>query len=130
MLGIGALMVWLNKSLSQGLLVSFLILLLVSTITENGEKSPIHSIERLNLLLVALISSSCVMVALLIDWTPLGSDVVMGLQGRYFLPAFPCILFALMNDRIKIDYSVKRWIPMIQIVLLFQTVSCYMFGIA
>lgn len=130
MLGIGASMGWLNKSLSQGLLVSFLILLLVSTITENGEKSPIHSIERLNLLLVALISSLCVMVALLIDWTPLGSDVVMGLQGRYFLPAFPCILFALMNDRIKIDYSVKRWIPMIQIVLLFQTVSCYMFGIA
>lgn len=31
---------------------------------------------------------------MLLSWTPEGSDIILGLQGRYYLPALPLFLLA------------------------------------
>ena len=40
------------------------------------------------------------MTAMLIAWTPLSSQVVEGVQGRYLLPVVPFVLMCLKNDRV------------------------------
>lgn len=42
------------------------------------------------------------MLIMLLSWTPLSSDVVEGVQGRYFLPILPLALLTLGNRRIRI----------------------------
>ena len=37
------------------------------------------------------------MLSMLIAWTPVSSRVILGVQGRYFLPFLPVLLLALKN---------------------------------
>lgn len=39
---------------------------------------------------------------LLVDHTPMGSSTVLGVQGRYFLPALPLLFFAVRNSVVEI----------------------------
>ena len=40
------------------------------------------------------------MTAMLIAWTPLSSQVVEGVQGRYLLPVIPFVFMCLKSDRV------------------------------
>ncbi len=50
--------------------------------------------HRIASLVFCLLVAALVMVVMLLFWTPLGSDIVQGVQGRYFLPILPLILLA------------------------------------
>lgn len=58
----------------------------------------------------SLVFCFCVVAAtmfiMLLSWTPLSSDVVEGVQGRYFLPVLPLGLLALRNHRFTLERSV------------------------
>ena len=50
------------------------------------------------------------MPAMLLSWTPAGSDMILGLQGRYFLPVLPLIFFVFtkFSVRVRTDSSRER----------------------
>ncbi len=50
------------------------------------------------------------MPAMLLSWTSAGSDMIMGLQGRYFLPVLPLIFFVFtkFTVRVRTDSSRER----------------------
>ncbi len=48
-----------------------------------------------------------IFVALYLTWTPVGMDRVDGIQGRYFIPLLPVLLFALPGG---VGPSLPRWI--------------------
>lgn len=48
------------------------------------------------------------MASMLIAWTPLSSQVISGVQGRYFLPFLPVLLIALKNDAIVLTKNGNR----------------------
>lgn len=52
---------------------------------------------------IVFLAAGCLwglMTAMLIAWTPVSSQVVEGVQGRYLLPVVPFVLMCLKNDRI------------------------------
>ena len=48
------------------------------------------------------------MLSMLLAWTPIGSKVISGVQGRYFLPFLPVLLMALKNDALVLTRERNR----------------------
>ncbi|MFX3622873.1 MAG: DUF2142 domain-containing protein [Ectobacillus sp.] len=48
-----------------------------------------------------------VMVSLYLTWTEVGSNFISGLQGRYFLPVIPIILF-MFNERMNVQKNSEQ----------------------
>ncbi len=46
--------------------------------------------------------------SMLLAWTPVSSDMIDGVQGRYFLPVLPVFLLALQNDTIVLTKDTDR----------------------
>ena len=60
---------------------------------------------------VAVLCGLCAfaaMASMLIAWTPLSSQVINGVQGRYFLPFLPVLLMAFKNDLIVLTKNGNR----------------------
>lgn len=62
-----------------------------------------HRIVSLVLCLGTVLATLLIM---LLSWTPLGSPVVEGVQGRYFLPILPLVLVALRNKKIVLQHNI------------------------
>ena len=54
-----------------------------------------------------------------LSWTPVGSEYIMGVQGRYFLPMLPLFLVILRNNRIVVRKNIDKLA--IEGLLLLQT---------
>ena len=48
------------------------------------------------------------MLSMLIAWTPVSSRVILGVQGRYFLPFLPVLLLALKNQTVVLTKDENR----------------------
>lgn len=58
--------------------------------------------------------------------SPLGANMIFGVQGRYFIPAIPMLLILLYNNQIQISEWAKRgilYITIYMILILIYTVS-------
>ena len=62
--------------------------------------------HRVISLAVCLLVVIATMLIMLMSWTPLGSPVIEGVQGRYFLPVLPLGLAALRSRRLVLEKSV------------------------
>ena len=49
-----------------------------------------------------------IMLSMLIAWTPVSSRVILGVQGRYFLPFLPVLLLALKNHTVVLTKDKNR----------------------
>ena len=58
---------------------------------------------------VVIFSAALIFIALYLDWSPVGSRVVVGVQGRYFLPLAPVIILALGVDRPRVAWGALWW---------------------
>lgn len=68
------------------------------------EKVPARS-TRIGLALVFLLSYSATVASLYLSYTPVGSDMILGVQGRYFFPVLPLLLLAVWGLR---EYALPR----------------------
>lgn len=59
-----------------------------------SERASLPSFVRAALVVGALIALALVFAGLYLVWTPVGSPIVMGVQGRYFLPIVPLLVVA------------------------------------
>ncbi|MDR2624191.1 MAG: DUF2142 domain-containing protein [Methanobrevibacter sp.] len=69
-----------------------------------------------------LIVSLTLCVAELITWTPLGSDVIWGLQGRYFIPIAPLLLLVFNSSRTT---SFKKFYKKFHLCVILFIISFY-----
>lgn len=80
------------------LVVFFTFCLMVLALKKPGERQVITGGRRV---WVFTVCAGCVAAALgsmLLAWTPVSSQVINGIQGRYFLPFLPVFLMACKND--------------------------------
>ncbi len=77
--------------------LSYLVLL-VSEIAGNRERfTCIRKNDKLILFFVFLACSALIFTSLYVQWTELGNDRIMGIQGRYFTPLIPVLAFGIMH---------------------------------
>lgn len=113
-----------DNSLSNGYTI-FLILLLLFILTDNYKEEYLKPKEKVYILLIVLLIIAFIWGALYLSFTPVGDDVIRGVQGRYFIPLiFPLsicfITNKIINNISKIKYSSILYFGMIYV--LFELV--------
>lgn len=64
--------------------------------------------------------------AMLLSWTPVGSQTIEGLQGRYYLPLLPCIFFVLtkFSLHVPLKNAVDGAVIRRKAMIWYVTASC------
>lgn len=105
----GGLLGWLQVEVDWPILIGFLLVLILATVPAADEDGFFSWKQRALLILLCGIMFGGILVALWLDWTPMGSESIQGVQGRYFLPFLPMFVLALRGRglvlRKKIDYE-------------------------
>jgi uncharacterized membrane protein len=69
------------------------------TMRGTDERVSLRPWQRLLLAGVGLLVSGVVVAALYVSWSPLASRLVLGVQGRYFLPVLSCFVISVFGWR-------------------------------
>ena len=119
---IGQYLGWLEIILPGYIVYGFYTLIVLSAIRKVSEEHVLSAGQRLWIFLVIAGVSVLVGAALLFDWTPIDSNYVYGVQGRYFLPMLPLLMILCKNYQIEMKESMTRYIAVALYVLQYLTV--------
>jgi uncharacterized membrane protein len=93
---IGANLGWLNVNVAQIVTLVFTILLFYEWFhPQKGLK--LSGRTNFILILIFALTFLAVYASLYLQWTPVGEDTIIGVQGRYFLPVLPLLIYALVG---------------------------------
>lgn len=95
---IGRSMSGLTLPLPEWISVSYMALLVLSVLGISPYKKEIELAHKIFFILVAFFVIALVMFSMFIGWTSDTSNVVLGVQGRYFIPIIPLLVMVTNND--------------------------------
>ena len=95
---IGSALGWMDISVPNLTIVSYLFLLLISPFLEKHEEE-LDIKSKIWTMLIFLGTSAVVITALYIIWTGVGQWNIMGVQGRYFLPIGLLVLLCMCSKK-------------------------------
>ncbi len=115
---------WMRTSLPD-LLYLFFGIGIVLLLRSNDEKIPLSKNQRLVLLGSSIMQLLFVFFSLYLVWTPVGSDSIKGLQGRYLLVILPIFIFSFYksNFTFRSEYIQKN----ISLAVLFFFIIAFFF---
>ncbi len=123
---VGSSLGWLEIEIPDIIICGFVILLFCSLL-ELQDVRQWRRNERIWFIVLSAGIGGMVILSLLLDWTPKGSAVVEGVQGRYFLPILPLLLLAIQNQTIvlrkKLDTFLVSGVMFLQIAAVLCVVS-------
>lgn len=86
--------------------VIIFLIYIFESITDNKMKKQFNAFQKTIITLIILAIIALIFTSLYIQWTPINSPYILGVQGRYFLPILPLISLLLGNcDKIKSQYN-------------------------
>lgn len=90
-------------------MVCFVLFLLSANIRKDGEEAEEYiGWQKAWSLLLCAGCVFCIMLALTLGWTPVSSEVILGIQGRYFLPLLPVLIPVIRDRHIRVDAGLRR----------------------
>ena len=110
--------------------ITFLILLAFVSITDKDIKNVFNKYQKVIIILVILAVICLIFTSLYIQWTSVDSNIIEGIQGRYFIPIMPLILLILGGSlKIYNNYNSEmiNKIIGVSIVLLYSYIFIMMF---
>jgi uncharacterized membrane protein len=110
---------WSETTLPVWLIRSYLgALVIVAAIDGGGDAS---IVSRLWMILTFVVSSIIIAALLYFSWTPTAWPVVLGVQGRYFIPLAPLPFLAFSIRRFRVDIAALRlhWVIVAFVTLTF-----------
>lgn len=113
---------WMDVGLPAFVVVLYIVLMLCVSVTNVSENIFVKNKDRIAIGSICLIVIAGIAAALLLSWTPKDSNVIEGIQGRYFLPILPLILFAARNKIITFQKKMDNHLFLSIVVLQFFTV--------
>ena len=96
---------WVEIELPGVILFGFIILLLLCGLSDRGKYRFSENEKRVCYLLV-LVMNGLVLAAMLVSYTYIGSDIILGVQGRYFVPALPLVLCAMDSEYVTLKRNI------------------------
>lgn len=103
---IGGSLGWFNVDVPEELTMCSLVLLL-SSIHEKSEYK-IKFSTKLLFFAVFIWISVLIFATMLLGWTPMSRDSIVGVQGRYFLPILPLVMVPFVDATKRMDISSKK----------------------
>ncbi len=97
---VGGLLGWLNIKIPWYVVIGFILLLFLSALRERDAKQYLTIGNKVYFHLISLGCLGLVTLSMLISWTPMGNETILGIQGRYFIPFIGVWLCTLRNSNI------------------------------
>jgi uncharacterized membrane protein len=119
------IMGWLDTPLPYYILISYQFLYVFFGITSAG-KYTISTKCKYLLIFIVFSTGIAIVSALYITWTPVGHNIVQGVQGRYFLPVVLPVLLSLGKLISISDFKSKvdiRNLYMYLVFVIFTTIN-------
>ena len=121
---IGSELGWLSIELPSTCINIISILLLLSTFKVEGDDAHFLDHQITHLILVVCVLTICfIFGGMAIGWTPVTYDVVMGVQGRYFIPVLPFMYILLKKVHITAGHSFENMLVFMMGMISAITVS-------
>ena len=117
--GFGVSTKWNNGFISSVLYFIYILFFLSS---EREDVKKLEKKTRIMLFVVAILLIGVVYMAMYLNWTNMGADVIDGLQPRYFTPAILCLSLAFANSLIKIDIKNREKLDTILMCVIYVCV--------
>lgn len=100
---------WVEIEVPEIVFLVCVILLLLSIWSEN-KNIQIHFQEKCIYGLIAGGIFLLVLLAMLLDYTYIGSEIILGVQGRYFLPILPIMMIMLQTKKIELHGNINNYL--------------------
>lgn len=91
---IGNSLGWQNIQINDSLILLYFSLLILSVWFEKNECS-FTKLQRIYVLLIALGTILLIFTAMYLGWTEVGAGIIVGIQGRYFIPIAVLLLLVM-----------------------------------
>ncbi|MCR5700791.1 MAG: DUF2142 domain-containing protein [Lachnospiraceae bacterium] len=93
---LGGSLGWFDVDVPIELTMASILLLMISM--NEKEYVYIRYREKLMFCIVFLVISVLIFATMLLAWTPISRDSIVGVQGRYFIPVLPVLLLPFINS--------------------------------
>lgn len=115
-------------NVSESLDVPYFIIMILSAgllmlpLSASEQEKMLKGKDKLIILIVGVIIAGLLLGSMMISWTPLSSPVILGVQGRYFLPLLPAALMLITNRKVALTKDVGSYV-------IFFMVCCDAFAL-
>ena len=96
--------------------------LLMLPLSAGEQDKQLFKRDRIIIFAVCLVIFGLLLGSMMIAWTPISSPVILGVQGRYFIPLLPAALLLIRNKRFALTENLDSYI-------LFFMVCCNAFAL-
>ena len=109
---------WFQVSIHPLLQAIFLIAVIFSLLKERGAGRMLPSSFRIFSVILCILSAVMIAVSMFLAYTPYGSNVIRGIQGRYFIPFLPLLLTAVSPQGERAALKAKPYNEMLLVLLM------------
>lgn len=92
---------WVTHLMSGIVLISMVGLVMTVIFDYSEDEFKLRNFDYAVFILTIVSVVGLVMLSLYLTWSEVGADFISGLQGRYFLPVIPIVLF-IFNERMNV----------------------------
>ena len=107
---LGGQLGWLQLHIPGYFYLLFALLFVLACLKKRQETDRLGFASKCWVLLLVLGSCALVLASMFLSWTPMSSDSILGVQGRYFLPLLPAVFLLLRSDAIQVTEGIDRHI--------------------
>lgn len=107
----GGVLGWLQLGSPYFYTLIFLLLVLISCIRSKDDDAIIPGYQRAIFLILFILGVGASMLGMMLGHTFSNESVIMGVQGRYFLPFLLLLCLALRLKHFKCDVDLSFWCP-------------------
>lgn len=119
---LGSLLGWLNVPVAEHLYEAHAVLIVLSSMKNEKESVAIRFADKLWIVICVVGSAMLVLLSMFIAWTPMGSSVIYGVQGRYFMPLVLPMCLVMRNRFMTVKEEINKFMVIIYFVISFMTV--------
>lgn len=120
---VGSELAWLDIIMPNGFVVLYTLLLFFASIKRTGSNVVISKRSKLLFLAVSILTFCFILGGLLLNWTPVTSGVILGVQGRYMFPFALLVLFLFNSNLLQIDAKIDNLLVITLVLTAFTSVE-------
>lgn len=108
---------WFKIDVPWFIILMCLLCILLSAVKVQGEKVYFTKYSRTFMVCIALLCFATCYGGMLLEWTPIVYEQILGVQGRYFIPFILLIILIIRGNIITVGKNIDRYIVYFMIAL-------------
>ncbi len=117
---IGRTLSGLGLILPLRLVQAFPLLLMICSFRKEDYVEPVWL--KAMFIFMCILSALMTLFGMLLGWTSTESEMIEGLQGRYFSPLLPYFFAIFNNGKLRLPEKIDKYAVFVQIILIFETI--------